>query len=158
VATILLLNGPNLELLGSRETEVYGCTTLAEIEAAARTRVEAAGLGFDAFQSSSEYELIRRVHAAKSDGTSYIVINPGAFTHTSVALRDALAAAAIPFVEVHLSNVHAREGFRRHSYLSDRAEGVICGLGPKGYALAIDAILDRLTPTADAGEDIQTGI
>jgi 3-dehydroquinate dehydratase-2 len=158
VATILLLNGPNLELLGSREPEVYGRTTLAEIEAAARARVEAAGHGFDAFQSSSEYELIRRVHAAKSDGTSYIVINPGAFTHTSVALRDALAAAAIPFVEVHLSNVHAREGFRRHSYLSDRAEGVICGLGPKGYTLAIDAILDRLTPTADAGEDIQTGI
>jgi 3-dehydroquinate dehydratase-2 len=158
VATILLMNGPNLELLGTREPEVYGYTTLAQIENACRVRAEGAGTGLQAFQSSGELELIRRVHAAKSDGTAFIVINPGAFTHTSVALRDALAAVGLPYVEVHLSNVHAREPFRRHSYLSDRALGVICGLGPQGYAFAIDAALAYLERAEAAGDDIQTGI
>ncbi len=144
VASILLLNGPNLNLLGVREPAVYGHTTLAQIEDAARRQIEAAGVGFDALQSNSEVVLIERIHAAMRDGTAFIVINPGAFTHSSVALRDALAAAAIRYIEVHLSNVHAREEFRRHSLLAGGAVGVIAGFGPQGYAFAIDAALERV--------------
>lgn len=144
MASILLLNGPNLNLLGVREPAVYGHTTLAQIEGAARRQVEAAGLRLDALQSNAEVTLVERIHAAMRDGTAFIVINPGAFTHSSVALRDALAATAIPYVEVHLSNVHAREEFRRHSYLAGGAVGVIAGFGPQGYAFAIAAALERL--------------
>ncbi len=144
MALILLMNGPNLNLLGDREPEKYGRLTLAEIEAAAN--VHAAGLGhtLQCFQSNAEHALIDRIHAAKRDGTAYIVINPGAYTHTSIALRDALLAVGIPFIEVHLSNVHAREAFRRHSYLSDIARGVIAGLGAQGYEFAITAATRQL--------------
>ncbi len=155
---ILVLNGPNLNLLGSREPAVYGYTTLAEIEGGLRERAARAGVSLDCLQSNSELALIERVHRARTDGTRFIVINPGAFTHTSVALRDALAAAAVPFVEVHLSNVHAREAFRRHSYFSDLAVGVIAGFGPAGYAMALDAVLDRLPRGEEGGGEIQTGI
>lgn len=141
---ILLLNGPNLDLLGTREPERYGSVTLAEIERDFVARAAAAGRPAASFQSNGELALIERIHAAKSDGTSFIVINPAAFTHTSVALRDALAAVAIPFIEVHLSNVHAREDFRRHSYLAPIAVGVIAGFGPLGYRLALEAALAHL--------------
>lgn len=141
---ILLLNGPNLDLLGTREPGRYGSVTLAEIERDFVARAAAAGQASAAFQSNSELELIERIHAAKADGTSFIVINPAAFTHTSVALRDALAAVAIPFIEVHLSNVHGREDFRRHSYLAPIAVGVIAGFGPLGYRLALEAALAHL--------------
>ncbi len=136
---ILLVNGPNLNLLGTREPEVYGATTLAQVESMCRD--EAASLGHElvAFQSNHEGALIDRLHAARSEGVTFVVINPGAFTHTSVALRDALAGVAIPFIEVHISNVHRREPFRHHSYLSDIAAGVIVGLGTQGYTLAIRA-------------------
>jgi len=141
---ILLLNGPNLDLLGTREPERYGRITLAEIERDFAARAAAAGQASAVFQSNSELALIERIHAAKSDGTSFIVINPAAFTHTSVALRDALSAVAIPFIEVHMSNVHAREDFRRHSYLAPIAVGVIAGFGALGYRLALDAALAHL--------------
>ncbi|MCA1247178.1 type II 3-dehydroquinate dehydratase [Massilia sp. MS-15] len=138
---LLLLNGPNLNLLGTREPAVYGATTLADIEQAARAQAASAGASLECFQSNHEGALIDRIHAARSEGVEAIVINPGGLTHTSVALRDALAAVAIPFVEVHISNVHARESFRHHSYLSAIALGVICGLGPDGYRFAIDFAL-----------------
>lgn len=141
---ILVLHGPNLNLLGSREPAVYGATTLAEIDAGLARRASEAGSGLASFQSNHEGALIDRVHAARDDGTRFILINPGAFTHTSVALRDALAAVALPFVEVHLSNVHRREAFRHHSYFSDLAEGVIVGLGASGYRLALEFALERL--------------
>lgn len=147
MASILVLNGPNLNLLGSREPEIYGSTTLDQINDRLRQRAEAAGHHFDTLQSNAEHALIDRIHAAGRDGVAFILINPGAFTHTSVALRDALLGVRIPFIEVHLSNVHAREPFRRHSYLSDVAVGVICGLGPQGYTLALDAALARLAPS-----------
>lgn len=136
---ILVLHGPNLNLLGERETQHYGHDTLAAIDARLVEQGRRAGLEVEAFQSNAEAALVERVHAAKSDKTAYIIINPAAFTHTSVALRDALAAVRIPFIEVHLSNVHAREAFRRHSYFSDLAAGVISGLGPAGYELALEA-------------------
>ncbi|MCZ8236266.1 MAG: type II 3-dehydroquinate dehydratase [Inhella sp.] len=145
--SILVLHGPNLNLLGTREPEVYGRTTLAEINAELVAQAAAAGVALEHFQSNHEGALLDRIHAARLDGTRYIVINPAAFTHTSVALRDALAAVAIPFVEVHLSNVHRREAFRHHSYLSDLAVGVICGLGPLGYRLALQHALTQLPPT-----------
>lgn len=148
MARILVLHGPNLNLLGEREPELYGRTTLAEIDADLRQRAQAAGHGLESFQSNAEHELVDRVQAARGDGTAFILVNPGAFTHTSVALRDALAAVAIPFIEVHLSNIHAREPFRRHSYLSDLAVGVICGLGPIGYGLALAAAIRRLDAAA----------
>lgn len=148
MAKILVLHGPNLNLLGEREPQVYGRTTLAEIDADLVARAEAAGHRLEAFQSNAEHELVGRVQAARADGTAFILINPGAFTHTSIALRDALAAVAIPFIEVHLSNVHAREAFRRHSYLSEIAVGVVCGLGPIGYGLALAAAIGRLEPAA----------
>lgn len=149
MAQILVLHGPNLNLLGEREPAIYGATTLPMIEAGLRARAEAAGHSLDCLQSNAEHVLIDRVQAARADGTAFILINPGAFTHTSIALRDALAAVRIPFIELHLSNVHAREPFRRHSYLSDIAVGVIAGFGAHSYQLALDAALTRLaTPPA----------
>ena len=142
---ILVLHGPNLNLLGTREPEVYGRTTLADIHADMDAQARAANVQLESFQSNHEGELIDRVQAAKSEGVAFIIINPGGYTHTSVALRDAFAAVQIPFIEVHLSNVHAREAFRRHSYFSDIAVGVICGLGAAGYRLALDYALDRVT-------------
>lgn len=144
MARILLLNGPNLNLLGTREPEIYGHTTLAQIERALVEQAAAAGHELVSFQSNAEHVLIDLVHAARADGTRFIVINPGAFTHTSIALRDALAGVAIPFIEVHLSNVHAREDFRQRSYLSDIAVGVITGLGVDSYRLGLDAAMRRL--------------
>ena len=144
MARLLVLNGPNLNLLGSREPEVYGRTTLAQIEHALHAQAAAAGHELLCLQSNAEHVLIDRIHAAREDGTRFIIINPGAFTHTSIALRDALAGVAIPFIEVHLSNVHAREEFRRHSYLSDIAVGVVTGLGADSYRLGLDAAMRRL--------------
>lgn len=141
---ILVLHGPNLNLLGSREPAVYGATTLAEIDAALARRAVEAGATLSSFQSNHEGDLVDRVQAARDDGTRFILINPAALTHTSIALRDALAAVAIPYVEVHLSNVHKREAFRHHSYFSDLAEGVIVGLGASGYRLALEFALERL--------------
>lgn len=141
---ILVLHGPNLNLLGIREPQVYGATTLEQINAELVARAAQRGVTLTAFQSNHEGALIDRVQAARTDGTAFIVINPGGFTHTSVALRDALAGVALPFIEVHLSNIHRREPFRHHSYFSDLAEGVILGLGAAGYGLAVDAALDRL--------------
>ncbi len=138
---LLLLNGPNLNLLGTREPAVYGTTTLADIEHAAVAQAQAAGAQLACFQSNHEGALIDRIHAAREEGVEFIVINPGGLTHTSVALRDAFASVAIPFVEVHISNIHARESFRHHSYLSGIAQGVICGLGTDGYRIAIDFAL-----------------
>jgi 3-dehydroquinate dehydratase-2 len=140
---VLVLHGPNLNLLGTREPAVYGSTTLADIERDLLQIAQEAGSTLQSFQSNHEGMLIDRVHAARTDGTDFIVINPGAFTHTSVALRDAFAGVAIPFVEVHISNVHRREPFRHHSYFSDLAEGVIVGLGVQGYALALRFALSR---------------
>ena len=144
MAKLLVLNGPNLNLLGTREPEVYGHTTLADIEVDLRDRAAAAGHVLEAFQSNAEHALVDRVQAARQDGTGFILINPAAFTHTSVALRDALAAVAIPFIEIHLSNPHAREPFRQHSYFSDKAVGVVCGFGADSYRYALDAALARL--------------
>jgi 3-dehydroquinate dehydratase-2 len=144
---ILVLHGPNLNLLGRREPEIYGHTTLADIHAAMEARGRAAGVQIESYQSNGEGELIDRVQAATAEGIEFIIINPGGYTHTSVALRDALAGVAIPFVEVHLSNIHARESFRRHSYFSDIAVGVICGLGAQGYELALEAAITRIRPS-----------
>jgi len=141
---ILVLHGPNLNLLGSREPAVYGRSTLAEIDAQLLAQAEAAGHALQSFQSNHEGALIDRIHAAAHDGTRFILINPAAYTHTSVALRDALAGVALPFVEVHLSNVHRREAFRHHSYLSDLAVGVVCGLGAQGYSLALQYAVTQL--------------
>ena len=138
---LLLLNGPNLNLLGSREPAVYGTATLADIESAAQAQAAAAGGSLSCFQSNHEGALIDRIHAARDEGVDFIVINPGGYTHTSVALRDALAGVAIPFVEVHISNIYQRESFRHHSYLSAIAKGTICGLGTEGYRFAIDFAL-----------------
>ena len=144
MAKLLLLHGPNLNLLGTREPEVYGRTTLGDIDADLGARAQAAGHALEAFQSNAEHELVDRVQAARNDGTAFILINPAAFTHTSVALRDALAAVAIPFIEIHLSNPHTREPFRQHSYFSDKAMGVVCGFGADSYRYALDAALTRL--------------
>ncbi len=145
MAKLLVLHGPNLNLLGAREPSVYGRTTLAEIDADLAATARAAGHELAAFQSNSEGALIDRIHAASKDGTRFIVINPGALTHTSIALRDALAAVAIPFIEVHLSNVHARESFRHRSYIADLAVGVITGFGAESYRLGLSAALKRLS-------------
>jgi 3-dehydroquinate dehydratase-2 len=144
MASVLVLNGPNLNLLGTREPGHYGQVTLAEIETRLRAQAQREGHDLAFVQSNAEHVLIELVHVAPRDGVRFILINPAAFTHTSVALRDALLAVAIPFIEVHLSNVHAREPFRRHSYFSDIAVGVICGLGAQGYELALSAALNRL--------------
>ncbi|RUO36703.1 type II 3-dehydroquinate dehydratase [Aliidiomarina shirensis] len=135
---ILVINGPNLNLLGSREPEVYGAATLADIDKSLQTSAEKLGCNLRSVQSNAEHELIDIVHQARGN-VDFIIINPAAFTHTSVALRDALLGVEIPFIEVHLSNVHAREAFRRHSYFSDCAKGVICGLGAQGYQFALTA-------------------
>lgn len=145
MATILVLHGPNLNLLGRREPEIYGTTTLDDINLALQETCRSQGHHLQALQSNAEYELIDRIHDAAREGVNFIIINPAALTHTSVALRDALAGVAIPFIEVHISNVFAREPFRHHSYLSDLALGVICGLGVRGYHLALSAALDELT-------------
>lgn len=145
MASILVIHGPNLNLLGDREPQVYGRTTLADLDTRLHGQAREAGHHLLTLQSNSESELIERVHEARHEGIDFIVINPAAFTHTSIALRDALAASDIPFIEVHLSNVHAREAFRQHSYFSDLAQGVICGLGPDGYEFALQAALRRLT-------------
>ena len=141
---ILLLHGPNLNLLGTREPSIYGSITLAQIDARLQTMAKQAGVELNCFQSNAEGALIDRIHTAKLDGVGFIVINPGAYTHTSIALRDALSAVVIPFIEVHLSNVHAREEFRKHSFLSDLAVGVVTGLGADGYEFALDAAVRRL--------------
>ncbi|MCU0842429.1 MAG: type II 3-dehydroquinate dehydratase [Thiobacillaceae bacterium] len=143
-ARILVLHGPNLNLLGSREPDHYGRQTLAEIDATLKEHGKAAGVAVECFQSNAEHALIDRVHAAREAGVGFIIINPAAYTHTSVALRDALAAVAIPFIEVHLSNVHAREPFRHRSYFSDLAAGVITGLGAMGYLFALGYALNAL--------------
>lgn len=141
---ILVVHGPNLNLLGTREPEHYGSLTLADINLALGRMAESAGVDLEAFQSNHEGALIERIHTAREQGVQAIIINPAAYTHTSVALRDALAGVAIPFVEVHLSNVHARESFRHHSYFSDLAIGVICGLGHQGYVMALEFLLNKL--------------
>ncbi|MBM7344300.1 type II 3-dehydroquinate dehydratase [Pantoea coffeiphila] len=143
---VLLLNGPNLNLLGTREPEKYGHTTLGEIVSDLTTQAAALNVTLSHLQSNAEHALIDRIHEAKGN-VDYIVINPAAFTHTSVALRDALLAVSIPFIEVHLSNVHAREPFRHHSYLSDISAGVICGLGVDGYSWALQTAVKRLSPS-----------
>ena len=145
VPAILILNGPNLNLLGSREPELYGRETLGDIEVGLRAIADAAGVRLEFFQSNAEHALIERVHAARDPRVDAIIINPGAFTHTSIALRDAFSAVAIPFVEVHLSNVHAREEFRQHSYLSDLAIGVVTGFGADSYRMALEAMLRRFS-------------
>jgi 3-dehydroquinate dehydratase-2 len=142
---VLVLHGPNLNLLGTREPAVYGRETLADINRRLRDQAEAAGAGLEAFQSNHEGALVDRVHQARDEGVGFIVINPGGFTHSSVALRDALTGVSIPFVEVHLSNIHAREPFRHHSYFSDKAAGTIVGLGAHGYELALAYALRRLS-------------
>ena len=144
MAQLLLLHGPNLNLLGTREPEVYGHATLADIDADLQARATGAGHVLESLQSNAEHVLVDRIQAARTDGTAFILINPAAFTHTSVAIRDALAAVAIPFIEIHLSNPHAREPFRQHSYLSDKAVGVVCGFGADSYRYALDAALRRL--------------
>ncbi|MCS4236850.1 type II 3-dehydroquinate dehydratase [Stenotrophomonas rhizophila] len=148
MAKLLVLHGPNLNLLGTREPGVYGHTTLAQIDQALLAQAQAAGHVVEHLQSNAEHILVDRVQAAREDGTAFILINPAAFTHTSVALRDALAAVDVPFIEIHLSNPHAREPFRQHSYFSDKAVGVICGFGADSYRYAMDAALTRLAATA----------
>ncbi|MES9993443.1 MAG: type II 3-dehydroquinate dehydratase [Candidatus Thiodiazotropha sp.] len=144
MTTILVLNGPNLNLLGSREPNHYGQETLDAIQQRLQSRAKEFGFNIDFRQSNAEHELLEWIHQANQNGVGFIIINPAAFTHTSVALRDALLASAIPYIEVHLSNVHAREEFRKHSYFSDRAEGVITGLGAEGYEFALQAAAKRL--------------
>ena len=144
MATFLVLHGPNLNLLGTREPGIYGAVTLARINQNLEQQARDAGHHLMYLQSNAEYELIDRIHAARDEGVDFILINPAAFTHTSVAIRDALLGVSIPFIEVHLSNVHKREAFRHHSYFSDVAVGVICGLGASGYRLALEAALEQL--------------
>jgi len=148
MATILVLHGPNLNLLGTREPDQYGYATLADIDRQLASMADAAGHRLASFQSNAEHALIERVHAARGEGVDFILINPGGLTHTSVALRDALLGVAIPYIEVHLSNIHAREPFRHHSYFSDRAVGVVSGLGAVGYELALRAAMQRLDAAA----------
>jgi len=144
MAKILVLNGPNLNLLGTREPQHYGKTSLDDINRQLSQQAQAAGHELECFQHNAEHELVNRVHQAMHDKVGFIIINPAAFTHTSVALRDALAGVAIPFIEVHLSNIFARESFRHQSYFSDQAVGVISGLGAQGYALALQAAISHL--------------
>ncbi|MFW5825557.1 MAG: type II 3-dehydroquinate dehydratase [Marinobacter sp.] len=144
MATILVLHGPNLNMLGVREPELYGQETLQDINDRLHGTASARGHHLLHLQSNAEYELIERLHDARAEGIDYLILNPAAFTHTSVALRDAVLASGIPFIEVHLSNVHAREPFRHHSFFSDIADGVICGLGSQGYDLALAAALQRI--------------
>lgn len=143
MATILVIHGPNLNLLGSREPEIYGATTLADINAQLSFQASESGHSLQTFQSNAEHEIIERLHSAREQ-EDFVIINPGAFTHTSVAIRDAIAASDLPFIEVHLSNVHAREAFRHNSYFSDIAEAVICGCGSSGYSFALSHAIDLL--------------
>lgn len=145
MATILVLHGPNLNMLGAREPDIYGHETLQDINDRLHAAASDSGHHLLHLQSNAEYELIERLHDARTEGIDYLIFNPAAFTHTSVALRDAVLASGIPFIEVHLSNVHTREPFRHHSYFSDIADGVICGLGSQGYDLALSAALQRIT-------------
>lgn len=144
---IWVLHGPNLNLLGTREPQVYGATTLAQIDASLQALASREGASLECFQSNHEGALVERIQGATRAGVGFIVINPAAFTHTSVAIRDALAAVAVPFIEVHLSNVHRREPFRHHSYLSDLAVGVVAGFGPDGYRFALQHAIDQLKRT-----------
>src|SRR5258705_3225229 len=146
MARLLLWNGPNLNLLGTREPSVYGSETLSAIEARLTQQAKTKGHNLDTFQSNAEHELIHRIHKAPQEGVAFIIFNPGGFTHTSVALRDAFLGVKVPFIEVHLSNIFAREPFRHHSYFSDIAAGCIFGLGPQGYELALEAAIARLRP------------
>jgi 3-dehydroquinate dehydratase II len=147
VSQLLLINGPNLNLLGSREPKHYGMKSLTQIETELISEAERLGHRLQTYQSNHEGELVDRIHKAKSDGVAFILLNPGGYTHTSVALRDALLAVAVPFIEIHLSNTYSREAFRRHSYFSDIARGVIVGLGPMGYRLALQAAHTQLAST-----------
>ncbi len=147
MAKLLLLNGPNLNLLGAREPVIYGSTDLAEVEATLTIQAERLGHSLTSLQSNAEHVLVERVQCARDDGISFILLNPGAFTHTSIALRDALLAVSVPFIEIHLSNTFAREEFRRHSYFSDIAAGLIVGLGAQGYELALQAAHRQLART-----------
>ncbi|MCL6232631.1 MULTISPECIES: type II 3-dehydroquinate dehydratase [Acinetobacter] len=149
-STILVIHGPNLNLLGKREPEVYGYLTLEDINQKLISQAQNASISLDTFQSNWEGAVVDRIHQAQQEGVQFIIINPAALTHTSVAVRDALLGVAIPFIEVHLSNVHAREAFRHHSYLSDKAVGVICGLGAKGYAAALDFAIEKIQPTSQS--------
>ncbi len=143
--TLLVINGPNLNMLGRREPEIYGHQTLADIIESLEILADDHNIGLFNFQSNAEHEIVERIHKAMDDGTNYIIINPAAFTHTSVAIRDALATVSIPFIEVHLSNIHKREPFRAHSYFSDLADGVIAGLGTQGYELAFLAASEKIS-------------
>jgi 3-dehydroquinate dehydratase-2 len=147
MARILLLNGPNLNLLGLREPEIYGSASLQSIETKLQGLALAQGHALSAFQSNAEHELIAKIQATKHEGIAFVIVNPAGYSHTSIALRDAFLAVSVPFIEVHLSNVFAREAFRRHSYLSDIAVGCIVGLGPIGYELALEAACSRLANT-----------
>lgn len=146
-STILVIHGPNLNLLGMREPEVYGHLTLDDINQQLKLQAQHSSITLETFQSNWEGAVVDRIHQAQKEGVKYIIINPAALTHTSVAVRDALLGVAIPFIEVHLSNVHARETFRHHSYLSDKATGVICGLGAKGYSAALDFVIEKIQPS-----------
>ncbi len=141
---VLVINGPNLNLLGSREPHIYGSTTLADVESGLRVQAAELGLELDCFQSNHEGGIVDRIQQARAEGVSFVIINPGAFTHTSVAIRDAFGGVAIPFVEVHISNVHKREAFRHHSYLADIAEAVMAGFGTMGYTLALQFVASKL--------------
>lgn len=152
MATLLVLHGPNLNLLGSREPALYGHATLATINKELESAALARGHQLQSFQSNAEHALIERIHAAAQEGVAFIIFNPAAYTHTSVALRDALLAVNIPFIEVHLSNIHAREAFRHHSYFSDVAAGVISGCGALGYQLALQVVLQRLADNTSGSE------
>ncbi|WP_416394362.1 type II 3-dehydroquinate dehydratase [Acinetobacter radioresistens] len=147
-STILVIHGPNLNLLSKREPEVYGRLSLQDINQSLTLHAQKAGFSLNTFQSNWEGAIVDRIHQAQDDGTQFIIINPAALTHTSVALRDALLGVALPYIEVHLSNVHARETFRHHSYLSDKAVGVICGLGAKGYHFALDYAIEKIKPSS----------
>lgn len=144
MSKVLVINGPNLNLLGTREPEIYGATTLADVEAGLRTQGGQLGVEVLCFQSNHEGAIVDRIHAARTEGVAWVLINPGAYTHTSVAIRDALVGVAVPFIEVHISNVHKREPFRHHSYLSDVAEAVMAGFGTAGYGLALQFIASRM--------------
>ncbi|VAX06132.1 3-dehydroquinate dehydratase II [hydrothermal vent metagenome] len=148
MSTILVINGPNLNLLGTREPALYGRDTLDTIRIQLEQLAQQAGHQLIFMQSNAEHDLVERIHQAQAEKTAYIIINPAAFTHTSVALRDALLGTGIPFIEIHLSNVHAREEFRQHSYFSDIAQGVICGLGAQGYELALQFVVKKLSDAA----------
>lgn len=145
---VVVLNGPNLNLLGTREPQIYGSTTLADVEASLRAQAKELGIELECFQSNHEGAIVDRIHAARTEGVKFMMINPGAFTHTSVAIRDAFSSVAIPFVEVHISNVYKREAFRHHSYLSNVAEAVMCGFGTLGYNLALQFISTKLRQVA----------